>query len=201
MSRRTGPKHKLCRRAGQALCGSPKCPALKRPYPPGQHGQSRRSKRSEYGTQLLEKQKLRYVYGVQEKQFRRYYDEAARRPGVTGTILVQLLEARLDNLVYRLGFARTLDGARQLVTHRHVTLNGKRVDIPSYHVRVGDVIGLTEKGQALPSVKESLEIQTSVVPYLTFDAASVTGTLERMPAREEIPVPVNETLIVEFYSR
>lgn len=201
MSRRTGPKHKLCRRAGEALCGSPKCPVHKRPYRPGQHGANARRKVSEYGTQLLEKQKLRHVYGVQERQFRRYYDEAARRTGITGENLMELLETRLDNVVFRLGYGRTLDGARQLVNHRHVTVNGKRVDIPSYHVRTGDVIGLVEKSKQIPVVKESLEGRPSTPPYLSFEESSLTGTLERMPKREEIPVHVNETLIIEFYSR
>jgi small subunit ribosomal protein S4 len=201
MARRTGAKHKLCRTAGVALCGSPKCPVHKRPYPPGQHGPNRRVKRSEYGTQLLEKQKLRYIYGVQEKQFRRYYDEAARRAGITGENLLQLLETRLDNIVYRLGFAPTLDGARQMVTHRHVTVNGRRVDIPSFHVSPGDVIGLTERGSQIPVVRESLENKTGLVPYLSFNETTNTGTLERLPIREEIPAPVNETLVIEYYSR
>jgi small subunit ribosomal protein S4 len=201
MSRRTGPKHKLCRTVGVALCGSPKCPVHKRPYPPGQHGPSKRVKRSEYGTQLLEKQKLRYIYGVQEKQFRRYYDEAARRPGVTGDNLLQLLETRLDNLVYRLGFAPTLDAARQLVNHGHVQVNGHRVDIASYHVKPGDVIGLSERGYQIPVVQSSMENKLSFEPYLSYDSSTKTGRLERYPTRDEIPVPVNETLVVEFYSR
>ncbi|MFC4769317.1 30S ribosomal protein S4 [Effusibacillus consociatus] len=201
MARRTGAKHKLCRQVGYALCGLPKCPAHKRPYPPGQHGPTKRTKRSEYGIQLLEKQKLRYVYGVQEKQFRRYYEEAARRKGITGANLFGLLETRLDNIAYRLGFARTLDGARQLVTHGHVTVNGSRVNIPSFAVRPGDVIGLTEKGREMDAVKESLENRPVLPPYLTFDESKLTGSLTRKPERTEIPVDVNETLIVEFYSR
>lgn len=201
MARRTGAKHKLCRQVGYPLCGLAKCPAHKRPYPPGQHGPTKRTKRSEYGIQLLEKQKLRYIYGVQEKQFRRYYEEAARRKGITGANLFELLETRLDNIAYRLGFARTLDGARQLVTHGHVTVNGKRVNIPSYSVKVGDAIGLTEKGRELQVVKESLENRPVLPPYLSFDEATLTGVLTRKPERTEIPVDVNETLIVEFYSR
>lgn len=201
MSRRTGAKHKLCRTVGQPLCGSPKCPVHKRPYPPGQHGPTKRTRRSEYGTQLLEKQKLRHIYGVQEKQFRKYYEEAARRTGITGDNLVFLLETRLDNVAYRLGFAQTLDGARQLVNHRHVTVNGKKVDIASYHVKPGDVIGLTERGQQIPVVRESLESRPASAPYFSFDANANTGVLERLPNREEVPIVVNETLIVEFYSR
>lgn len=201
MSRRTGAKHKLCRQVGQPLCGSPKCPALKRPYPPGQHGPTKRTKRSEYGIQLLEKQKLRFVYGVQEKQFRKYYEEAARRKGITGALLVEQLETRLDNVVYRLGFARSLDGARQLVNHGHVTVNGKKVDIASFAVRVGDVVGLIEKSRELAVVKDALQNAPALPPYLTFDEATLTGTLIRKPEREEVPIDVNETLIVEFYSR
>lgn len=201
MARRTGAKHKLCRQVGHPLCGSPKCPAIKRPYPPGQHGPTKRTKRSEYGIQLLEKQKLRYIYGVQEKQFRRYYDEAARRKGITGANLFELLETRLDNIVYRVGFARTLDGARQLVSHGHVTVDGNRVDIASFSVKPGQVIGLTEKGHEMSVVKESLDNRPILPPYLAFDENTLTATLTRKPERTEIPVDVNETLIVEFYSR
>ncbi|MFB5189008.1 30S ribosomal protein S4 [Alicyclobacillus fastidiosus] len=201
MARRTGAKHKLCRTVGEALCGSPKCPALKRPYPPGQHGPAKRMKRSEYGVQLLEKQKLRHIYGVQEKQFRRYYEEAARRSGITGDTLLTILETRLDNLVFRLGFSNTIDGARQLVNHGHVAVNGRRVDIPSYRARVGDIIGLTNQGHKVSVIDEALEGHVTRPPYLTFDAASTTGTLVSIPTRSEIPVHVNETLIVEYYSR
>ncbi len=201
MARRTGPKHKLCRAAGEALCGSPKCPALKRPYPPGQHGPNKRSRKSEYGTQLMEKQKLRYIYGLLDKQFRRYYDEAARREGVTGDNLLTLLECRLDNLAYRFGFARTIDGARQVVTHGHLRVNGKRVDIPSYGVKPGDVITLSEKASSMKHIAESLEARPAIVPYLSFDDATTSGKLERVPLRDEIPVHINEALIVEYFSR
>jgi small subunit ribosomal protein S4 len=201
MARRTGPKHKLCRTIGRSLCGSPKCPARKRPYPPGQHGASRPSKKSMYGTQLLEKRKLRYIYGVQEGQFRRYYGKASRVKGNTGARLMELLETRLDNLAYRLGFARTVDGARQLVNHGHVTVNGRRVDIPSYGAKPGDVIGLMEKARNMSAVKESLFYRANLPPYLVFDESSMSGTLVRKPNREEIPVEINEGMIVEFYSR
>ncbi len=201
MARRTGPKHKLCRAAGEALCGSPKCPALKRPYPPGQHGPNKRSRKSEYGTQLMEKQKLRYIYGILDKQFRRYYVEAARREGVTGDNLLTLLETRLDNLAYRLGFARTIDGARQIVTHGHLKINGKRVDIPSYGVKPGDTISLSEKASSMRHITESLESRPGLVPYLTYDEATNTGKLERFPLRDEVPVHINESLIVEYFSR
>ncbi|NMP24017.1 30S ribosomal protein S4 [Sulfobacillus harzensis] len=201
MARLTGPKHRLCRRAGIPLCGSPKCPALKRPYPPGQHGRTRRQRQSEYGLQLLEKQKLKAIYGVKEKQFKRYYAEAQRRKGVTGDTLVMLLETRLDNIVRRLGFARSIHGARQLVTHGHITVNGRRVDIPSFHVRVGDVIGLTERGAVLKTIDESRQQAPIVPPYLAFDPETRVGQLARQPLRSEIPVNISESLVVEYFSR
>lgn len=201
MGRLLGPKHRLCRRAGVPLCGSPHCPALKRPYPPGQHGQRRRARASEYGLQLLEKQKLKAIYGVQEKQFRRYYAEAQRRKGVTGDTLVMLLETRLDNLVRRLGFARSIHGARQLVTHGHISVNGRRVDIPSFHARPGDVIALTERGASLTAVDEALKEAPMLPPYLAFDRERKVGELLRLPQRSEIPVNISENLVVEYFSR
>lgn len=201
MARRTGAKHKLCRRAGVPLCGSPKCPALRRPYPPGQHGQGRRRKESEFGIQLLEKQKLKFIYGVQEKQFRRYYEEAVRRQGITGETLLSLLEKRLDNIVYRLGYARSIDGARQLVTHGHVTVDGKRVDIPSYSVRPGQQIGLSTKAVNLKHVAESLEQRPVLPPYLSYEEDDKRGVLLRDPAAGEVPVHIDTSLIVEYYSR
>ena len=199
MARLTGPKHKLCRRAGMPLCGSPNCPALKRPYPPGQHGQSRRKKTSEYGTQLLEKQKLKHIYGVQERQFKRYYGEALRREGVTGDRLLTLLETRLDNVVFRLGFARTIYRARQIVAHGHIQVNGKRVDIPSFHVRVGDTIGLNERATKLKLADNALEETIIVPPYLSFDSERRVGQLVREPLRAEIPIAISESLVVEYY--
>lgn len=201
MARNTGPKHRLCRRAGMPLCGSPNCPALKRPYPPGQHGRSRRPTQSEYGVQLLEKQKLKSIYGVTEKQFKRYYDEAQRRQGVTGDELLVLLETRLDNVVRRLGLARSIHGARQLVTHGHVTVNGRRVDIPSFHVRPGDVIGLSEKATALAVIDQAIGQSPILPPYLAFDPETKVGRLVRLPVRAEIPVNVSESLVVGYYSR
>ena len=149
----------------------------------------------------MEKQKLRFIYGVQDKQFRRYYDEAARRGGVTGENLIVLLETRLDNVAYRIGFGRTIDGARQVVTHGHLTVNGKRVDIPSYSVKPGDVIGLSEKASNMKHINESLEGRPALVPYLSFDEATRVGKLERLPLRDEVPVHINESMIVEYYSR
>jgi small subunit ribosomal protein S4 len=201
MSRKIGPKHKLCRTIGSPLCGSPKCPALRRPYAPGEHGGKGRSKRSQYGTQLLEKQKLRYIYGVQERQFRRSYAEAVRARGITGEVLLQLLESRLDNLVYRLGFARTIAAARQLVVHGHVRVDGRRVDIPSCRIKPGQVIALSERARSIGAVQESLADRRPVPPYLALDAERMAGTFIRIPARAEIPVPVNEGLVVELYAR
>lgn len=202
MSRNTGPKHRMCRRVGQALCGSPKCPALKRPYPPGVHGRRPRRRPSEYGLQILEKQKLKYLYGVNERQLRRYLKAARRTAGQTGERLLQILECRLDNIVYRLGFAQTLPGARQLVTHGHIEVNGRRVNIPSYIVEVGEQVGLREKSRQLAVVIESLETRAAHVPdYLELDVESRSGRLLRIPSKDEIPVPVDDSLVIEFYAR
>lgn len=200
MARKIGPKHKLCRQVGIALCGSPKCPVHKRPYPPGQHGPTKRKKMSEYGVQLQEKQKLKFIYGVLEKQFRAYYEEAARQKGITGENLLRLLNSRLDYLVYQAGFARTLEGARQLVNHGHVLVNGNKVDIASFQVRPGNVISLREKSRDLAVVKESLEGATRPA-YLDYNENEMAATYTRYPHREEMPQHVEEHLIVEFYSR
>ncbi|EKP95724.1 MULTISPECIES: 30S ribosomal protein S4 [Thermaerobacter] len=201
MARYTGPKHAMCRRVGRPLCGSPKCPALKRPYPPGQHGPGRRQKLSEYGRRLLEKQKLRFMYGVLERQFRRYFERAQRSKGNTGERLLQLLETRLDNLVYRMGFAPTIWAARQLVVHGHIQVNGRKVDRPSYQVRPGDVIAVREKSRRIPLIQESLENAQRAPEYLSVEPERFQGTLLRVPARDEIPIDIEESLIVEFYSR
>ncbi|MCG0314668.1 MAG: 30S ribosomal protein S4 [Calditerricola sp.] len=174
---------------------------LKRPYPPGQHGPGQRRKLSEYGIRLMEKQKLRHMYGLTERQFRRTFERAQKMPGATGENFMILLESRLDNLVYRLGFARTRPAARQLVTHGHVTVNGKKVDIPSYQVKPGDVIGLREKSRNLQVVKEALENRAYLPDYLSFDENKMEGTYLRYPERSELPQEINEKLIVEFYSR
>lgn len=203
MSRNTGPKHRMCRRAGMPLCGSPKCPALRRPYPPGQHGKRPRRKTSEYGRQIFEKQKLKFIYGVTERQLRRYFEMAKRGRGTTGERLLQILECRLDNLVYRMGFAPTLPAARQLVTHGHVLVNGKKVDIPSFPVKPGDVLELRERSKHLDLVTTSLEARAkgNLPAYLSVDPEARRGRLERLPAREEIPVPVDDSLVIEFYAR
>jgi len=201
MARNTGPKHRMCRRVGQPLCGQPKCPALKRPYPPGQHGQRPRRRDSGYGKQLLEKQKLRHIYGVLERQFRNYFKKAIAGRERPGERLLQMLETRLDNIVYRLGFASTLPQARQLVVHGHIELNGRKADIPSHPVEPGDVISVREKSRNLGIIKEAIQARDDIVPYLERDAENMTGRLLRIPSRDEIPVPVDEDVIVEFYSR
>ncbi|BAU29305.1 SSU ribosomal protein S4P [Aneurinibacillus soli] len=198
MARYTGPRHKLARRLGISLDGTGK--DIKRNFPPGQHGHGRR-KMSEYALQLAEKQKLRHMFGMMEKQFRRTFDDAGRMSGVHGENFMKILESRLDNLVYRLGFATTRPAARQLTTHGHITINGKKVDIPSYRVKPGDVIGLREKSRNLTIVKEAIEARVFLPNFLSFDEAKVEGTFTRLPDREEMPAEINEKLIVEYYSR
>jgi small subunit ribosomal protein S4 len=196
-----GPKHAMCRRVGAAVCGRPNCPTNKRPYPPGQHGRARR-RLTEFHLRLLEKQKLRAIYGVGEKQFRRYFRDATRREAVTGEELLRLLETRLDSLVLRLGFAQTTRQARQLVTHGHMLLDGKRVDIPSINVRPGQTIEATPAARNFLAIREALEVTPDPPPYLERDKDAVKGRLTRPPERDEIPlpVPVEERLIVEFMS-
>lgn len=208
MARYTGSVCRLCRREGVKLylkgerCFSEKCAVDRRPFPPGQHGQGRR-RNSEYGLQLREKQKARRYYGVLEKQFESYYDEAARRQGITGENLLQILESRLDNVVYRLGFAASRPEARQLVRHGHFNVNGKRVDIPSYLTKIGDVISVREKSQQMERMKTLLEnAESRTIPaWLELDLANKSGKIVRLAAREEIDVPVAEQMIVEHYSR
>lgn len=200
MARYTGPAWKKSRRLGISLSGTGR-ELDRRPYPPGEHGQNQRRKKSEHGLQLQEKQKLRFMYGLNERQFRRLFDKAGKMKGVHGENFIILLEARLDNIVYRLGLARTRRQARQLVTHGHVTVDGKRVDIPSYHVNVGQVIGLREKSSDLDVVKEAIETNNYVPEYLSFDEKKKEGTVTRYPERSELLPEINETLIVEWYSK
>lgn len=200
MARFTGSTWKISRRLGISLSETGK-ELKKRPYPPGQHGQGRRSKMSNYGLQLQEKQKLRFLYGLGEKQFRRTFQDAAKLPGIAGENFMILLESRLDNLVFRLGFARTRAAARQLVVHGHVIVNGKKVDIPSYRVTPGEVIGLREKSRQLKVVQESLEGRATLPAYLEYDENNMTGTYTRLPRRDELHPDINEAVIVEFYSR
>lgn len=191
----------MCRRVGQPLCGRPNCPSVRRPYPPGQHGRGRK-RISEYQVRLLEKQKLRAIYGVSERQMRIYYERASRKRGVTGEELLNQLERRLDAIVLRMGFALTQRQARQLVSHGHVRVDGRRVDVPSYQVRPGQTIELSEKARNIVFVREAAELAPEPPPYLYVNREQFQGTLVRMPEREEIPlpVPIEERLIIEYYS-
>ncbi|WP_088068649.1 30S ribosomal protein S4 [Gottfriedia luciferensis] len=200
MSRYTGSTWKLSRRLGISLSGTGK-ELEKRPYAPGQHGPNQRKKLSEYGLQLTEKQKLRHMYGVNERQFRRTFDIAGKLTGKHGENFMILLETRLDNLVYRMGLARTRRAARQLVNHGHILVDGKRVDIPSFRVKIGQTISLREKSQNLAVVKEAVEVNNFVPEYITFNADKLEGTFNRLPERSELPAEINEALIVEFYNR
>jgi len=199
MARYTGPKFKLSRRLGVSLSGTGK--EMKRAFPPGQHGPGQRKKLSGYGIQLQEKQKLRHMYGLGEKQFRNLFDKASHMQGISGENFMVLLESRLDNLVYRLGLANSRAGARQLVAHGHVTVNGKKVDIPSYTVSTGDVLGLRERSRNLSSVKEALANRNFLPNYLEFSDSSMEGKYIRLPERSELPQEIDEKQIVEFYSR
>jgi small subunit ribosomal protein S4 len=199
MARYTGPKFKLSRRLGISLTGSGK--ELKRPFPPGQHGPGQRKKMSEYGLQLMEKQKLRHMYGLGEKQFRNLFVRATKRAGVTGENFLILLESRLDNIVYRLGFANTRAGARQLVAHGHITVNGKRVDIASYTLTPNDVVGVIERSRNRSSIKDALAKRNYLPNYLEFHEASLEGKYTRYPDRAELPQEIDEKQIVEFYNR
>ncbi len=208
MARYTGPVCRLCRREGIKLylkgdrCYSDKCALERRPYPPGMHGQARR-KMTEYGLQLREKQRARRIYGVLERQFRRYFEIAERQKGRTGENLLRLLERRLDNVVYRLGFAASRAEARQLVRHGHFTVNGRKVDIPSYLVRVGDVIAVAERSKEMARFAElaAAAAHKTPPPWLEVDVENLRGRVVALPAREDIDVPIREHLIVELYSR
>ena len=200
MARYTGPSYKQARRVGFSITETGK-ELARRPYGPGQHGADRKGKSSDYGTQLKEKQKLRFMYGVNERQFHKTFLEAEKMQGIHGTNFLRLLESRLDNLVYRIGFASTRRGARQLVNHGHVTVNGKKVDIPSYRVKVGDVISLKEDDKNLKVVNESLEKVTKRVEFITYDENKKEATYVRLPERNELNADINEALIVEFYNK
>ena len=200
MARYTGSTYKQARRVGFSISETGK-ELAKRPYGPGQHGQDRKGKLSDYGNQLKEKQKVRFMYGLNERQFRKTFEEAAKMKGIQGTNFLRLLESRLDNLTYRIGFATTRKGARQLVNHGHVTVNGKKVDIPSYRVKPGDVISLKEDDKNLKVVTESLEKTTRRVDFITYDEGKKEATYVRMPERNELNADINEALIVEFYNK
>lgn len=201
MARYTGPKSRIARRFGEPIFGPDKV-LDKRNYAPGQHGVNRRKKNSEYGTQLMEKQKAKYTYGVLEKQFRLLFARASRAKGITGEILLQLLESRLDNIVYRLGIAPTRAAARQMVSHRHITVDGKVVNIPSYSVKPGQVVAVREKAKSLEVIAASLDgFNHSKYSWLEWNEADKSGKYLNVPQREEIPENIKEQLIVELYSK
>jgi small subunit ribosomal protein S4 len=199
----------LCRREKQKLflkgtkCFSEKCPLDRRSYPPGQHGQSRRQKVSEYGIQLREKQKIRRLYGLAEMQFRNYFEKALRQTGKTGELLVKALERRFDNVVYRLGFAPSRKTARQMILHGHFLINGKPVNIPSYLMSAGDVIQVTDRSKKLDVIHNSMKRMkdSAMLPWLSLDKANLNGTFLQVPERADIPLPANEQLVVELYSK
>jgi len=199
----------LCRRENLKLflkgdrCYSDRCAFERRSYAPGQHGQRRGGKISDYGIQLREKQKVKRIYGVLEGQFRRYYGRADRQKGITGTNLLILLERRLDNMVYRMGFSSSRDQARQLVRHNHVTVNGSKVNIPSYQLKIGDVIEVREKSRKIPVVLEAMEtvVRREIPTWLEVDAGNFRGVVKAFPNREELTMPINEQLVVELYSK
>ncbi|MFA5624553.1 MAG: 30S ribosomal protein S4 [Bradymonadales bacterium] len=203
MSRYTGPRLKVLRRFGQQLPGLTRLSMTKRPTPPGQHGkQGHRRKLSDYGLRLAEKQKLRLNYGLSEKQFRLYIKRATSSKIDTGLRLLQLLESRLDNVVFRAGYAPTIPAARQLVNHGHITVNGRKVDIPSFQVTADDVVGLREKSKKIAVINESIATPTLIRPaYLNWDADKLTAKMTNSPDREDIPLEVQENLIIEFYSQ
>jgi small subunit ribosomal protein S4 len=200
MARYTGPSYKQARRVSFSV-GETGKELSRRPYGPGQHGQDRKGKLSDYGTQLKEKQKVRFMYGLNERQFRKTFEEAAKMQGIHGTNFLRLLESRLDNLAYRIGFATTRRGARQLVNHGHVTVNGRKVDIPSYRCKPGDVISLKDDDKNLKVVTESLAKVSKRVEFITYDEGKMEATYVRYPERNELNADVNEALIVEFYNK
>lgn len=202
MARQTGPKHKLCRRLGECIWGSPRCPSINRPYPPGQHGQNQRRKKSVYGMQLLQKQKLRMHYGLFERQMRKVFAEAKRMGGVTDNNLMMLLESRLDCTVYRLGYANTVPAARQIVSHGHIEVNGKRVTIPSFRVTPGDVVGVREKSRKVPMIANGVESPRSLTPeYLERAEGAFEGKMVSLPNQETIPFKADTQAVIGFYSR
>jgi small subunit ribosomal protein S4 len=208
MARYTGSVCKLCRRERQKLflkgqkCFTEKCPIETKNYPPGEHGLNRRTKVSEYGIQLREKQKIKRIYGLLETQFRNYFNKANKQKGITGENLVKLLESRFDNVIYRLGFAASRKQARQLIRHRHFMINDRLVDIPSYSLSAGDVLKLRDKSKKLDTIHSSLKrVKDSTYSWLTVDKANLLGTFVQVPEREDIPLNANEQLVVELYSK
>ena len=201
MARYTGPKTKIARRFGEAIFGEDKS-FEKRNFPPGQHGNNRRrGKESEYKVQLMEKQKAKYTYGILEKQFRNIFSKANRSKGVTGEVLLQLCESRLDNVVYRMGVSTSRSGARQLVSHRHITVNGSIVNIPSYSLKAGDVVGVREKSKSLQTISDALSVSSNVYEWITWNSEKMEGSFVAVPERLQIPENIKEQLIVELYSK
>ncbi|RLD26916.1 MAG: 30S ribosomal protein S4 [Bacteroidetes bacterium] len=201
MARYTGPKTKIARKFGEAIFGEDKS-FEKRNYPPGQHGNTRRrGKKSEYAIQLMEKQKAKYTYGVLERQFRNMFKRATASTGITGEVLLQLCESRLDNVVFRMGISPSRSGARQLVSHRHITVNGKLVNIPSYSLKAGDVVAVREKSKSLEAIERSLSNSSHVYEWITWNNDTKEGTYVSIPARIQIPENINEQFIVELYSK
>ncbi|HSP83335.1 MAG TPA: 30S ribosomal protein S4 [Gillisia sp.] len=201
MARYTGPKTKIARKFGEAIFGDDKS-FEKRNYPPGQHGNNRRrGKKSEYAIQLMEKQKAKYTYGILERQFRNMFEKATRSSGITGEVLLQLCESRLDNVVYRMGVSSSRRGARQLVSHRHITVNGEVVNIPSYQLLAGDVVGVREKSKSLSTIQESLSNSSATYEWMTWNSETKQGTFVSVPGRVQIPENINEQFIVELYSK
>ena len=201
MARYTGPKTKIARKFGEAIFGEDKS-FEKRNYPPGQHGNNRRrGKKSEYAIQLMEKQKAKYTYGILEKQFSNLFKKASASQGITGEILLQLCESRLDNVVYRMGISKSRSGARQLVSHRHITVNGELVNIPSYSLQEGDVVAVREKSKSLIAIEDALAASSTVFEWLTWNADKKEGTFVKAPERLQIPENIKEQLIVELYSK
>ena len=201
MARYTGPKTKIARKFGEAIFGEDKS-FEKRNYPPGQHGNNRRrGKKSEYAIQLMEKQKAKYTYGILERQFRNLFKKATASKGITGEVLLQLCESRLDNVVYRMGIAPSRRGARQLVSHRHITVNGNLVNIPSYQLKPGDVVAVREKSKSLQAIEQSLSASSHIYEWITWNNDTKEGTYVAVPARIQIPENINEQFIVELYSK
>ena len=201
MARYTGPKTRIARKFGEAIFGEDKS-FEKRNFPPGQHGNTRRrGKKSEYAIQLMEKQKAKYTYGMLERQFRNLFKKASADKGITGEVLLQLCESRLDNVVYRMGVSPSRSGARQLVSHRHITVNGEIVNIPSYSLKAGDVVGVREKSKSLSAIENSLANNSNVFEWMTWNNATKSGTFVAVPVRLQIPENIKEQLIVELYSK
>ena len=200
MSRYTGPAYKRSRRVGISTLENGK-ELVKKPYGPGQHGNGRKGKLSNYGVQLVEKQKIRFIYGISEKQLKKTFERAAKLKGIHGENILKLLESRLDNIVYRMGLASTRSGARQFVNHGHVSVNGRKVDIPSYQVKPGDVVAVRENSKDHKAMKESLEKVTKTVDYVSFDKNKLEGTYIRLPERSELTSDINESLVVEYYNK